>query len=335
MGAHNFFGRDSVSDAHLKEPIILLGNVRSGTSMIQRFFGLSDEVCTWFEPRTVWAYGAPARRHDRFTATDAKPHVKRYIRKRIHRYQIEHSGRRVMEKTPSNIMRVPYVREIFPETRLIYLLRNPLSQMSSSEFRWQNVLNKNQFMIRLRETPNTQLHYYAWRLLHDNFRKRILRKKHVSIWGVRYPGIYEDRKRLTIEQLIATQWVKASQTCRADLDAIEAREPGSVFRIRYEDFILDPSRHFKAMCDHVGLEISQEILDKVSSRADTYSQDKWKRLDPKVIESIKPIVESEMAVNGYEFPTKMPTEEERQAILARDALSVGGQGSTWKRPARK
>lgn len=312
----------------LKPPIILLGNVRSGTSMIQGFFGLSDEVCTWFEPRTMWAYAAPGRRHDRFTREDATPRVKRYIRNRILKYQLEHAGRRVMEKTPSNIMRVPYVNEIFPESRLIYMVRNPLSQMSSSEFRWQNVLNKNQFMIRLRETPKTQLHYYAWRLLHDNFRKRVLRKKHVSIWGVRYPGIYEDRKRLTIEELIAKQWVEASKTCSADLDEIERANPDAVYRIRYEDFILDPSKHFAEMCDHVGLGIQKSILDEVAKQADTSSQDKWKRLDPEVIMRIKPIVEDEMRVNGYEFPTEMPREEERREILSRDRLTSGGQGST-------
>ena len=317
-----------MSDSELKPPIILLGNVRSGTSMIQGFFGLSDEVCTWFEPRTVWAYAAPGRKHDRFTRDDASPKVKRYIRKRILRYHREHAGRRVMEKTPSNIMRVPYVHEIFPESRLIYLLRNPLSQMSSSEFRWQNVLNKNQFKTRLQETPNTQLHYYAWRLLHDNFRKRVLRKKHVSIWGVRYPGIYEDKKKLTIEELIAKQWVQASKTCRADLDEIERSEPGSVYRIRYEDFIYDPAKYFAQMCEHVGLGVDQQILDEVAQQADTSSQDKWKRLDPEVIQRIKPIVEEEMRINGYEFPTELPTEEERQEILSREKLSVGGQGST-------
>tara|TARA_R100000657_G_C4639420_1_gene85676 strand:+ start:227 stop:352 length:126 start_codon:yes stop_codon:yes gene_type:complete len=35
-----------------------------------------------------------------------------------------------------------------------------------------------------------------------------------------------------------------------------------------------------------------------------------------------------MRINGYEFPTELPTEEERQEILSREKLSVGGQGST-------
>tara|TARA_R110002073_G_scaffold152651_3_gene307497 strand:+ start:139301 stop:140266 length:966 start_codon:yes stop_codon:yes gene_type:complete len=318
-------------DPHKEAPIILLGNVRSGTSMIQSFFGLDESVCTWFEPRTVWAYADPGRKHDRFTAQDATPKVANYIRKRLYNYAEEHQGR-LMEKTPSNILRAPYVHQIFPESKLIYLIRHPLSQLSSSEFRWQNVLNKNQLKTRVKETPNSQLHYYAWRLFHDNFRKRILKKKHVSIWGVRYPGIYEDKKSLTLEQVIAKQWVEGSKTCRADLDEIDRVSPGTSFRIRYEDFVLDPRNHFAAMCDHVGLNVTQATLDEVQRRADNSSQDKWKRLDPKVIEDIRPIVAEEMKANGYEFPQDLPTEEDRQKILNRDNLSRGGAGSTQVRP---
>lgn len=317
-------------DQKLHPPIMLLGNVRSGTSMVQSFFGLVDGVSTWFEPRTVWAYGAPGRRHDRFDASDATPKVKRYIRKRMLGYQAEHGGR-VMEKTPSNILRAQYVHEIFPESKLIYIIRHPLAQLSSSEFRWQNVLNTGRMLDRIKETPNTQLHYYGLRLLHDNFRKRVLRKKHVSIWGVRYPGVYQDKKVMSIEQLIAKQWAEGSRVCRADLDEIDRVCPGTTYRVRYEDFVERPAEHFLAMCEHVGLDVTQSVLDEVAERADSSSKSKWKRLDPGVIESIRPIVEEEMLVNGYEFPTDMPTEEERQEVLGLSDLSKGGQGSTRAR----
>ena len=107
----------------LKPPILLIGNVRSGTSMMARLFDAHPEVTGWPEPRTVWTYADPARPHDRFDADDATPRVRRWIRRRFLAYQRRHGGLRVMEKTPSNVLRIPYVHAIFPESKLLYLIR--------------------------------------------------------------------------------------------------------------------------------------------------------------------------------------------------------------------
>ena len=312
----------------LAPPIILLGNVRSGTSMIQSFFDLVPDLCTWFEPRTVWAYADPSRRHDHFTERDATPRVKRYIRKRFARYQREHGGRRVMEKTPSNILRARYIHEIFPESKLIFVIREPLAQLSSAEFRWHNAIHASQLKRRILETPKSQLHWYASRLLIDHTRKRILRKKRVSIWGVRYPGIYDDRPHLTTEQLIAKQWSEGSRICREDCDEIESFSPGTVLRVRYEDIIADPIGAFRALCDHTGIEPTDKILSEVSSRADTARAGKWKRLGQDTIRSIEPFIRDEMRVHGYALPDALPSEEEARRVLeSTEDISQGGMGS--------
>ena len=304
-------------------PIILLGNVRSGTSMTQSFFELLDGTRGWFEPRTVWAYAAPGRPHDRFTAEDASPRVIRYIRKRFVQKQDELGGR-IMEKTPSNILRVPYVHAIFPEAKPIYIVREPLANLSSAEFRWQRPINKWQAVNRLKETPTTQIPYYAGRFFIDHFRRKVLKTKHVSIWGVRYPGVYEDRAKMPVEHVIAKQWAHGAKTAREDIAALEAQKPGTVLSIRYEDLVANPEPTFRKMCAHVGAELPDKVAAEVESRADPGRQDKWKRLDPELIRAVLPYLEEEMRENGYEPPTEMPTEEERRAILESDHLSSGG-----------
>ena len=71
----------------LKPPIFLIGSVRSGTTMFHHIFNLHDDVKSWFEPRTIWMYADPGRRHDRFTEDDATSRVKKYIRKRFLQFQ--------------------------------------------------------------------------------------------------------------------------------------------------------------------------------------------------------------------------------------------------------
>ncbi len=308
-------------------PILLLGNVRSGTSMVQGFFEQCPGVVSWFEPRTVWMYADPSRRHDRFTAEDATPKVKAYIRKRFAKQQ-QTLGGRIMEKTPSNVMRLPYVHAIFPECKLIYIVRDPLAQVSSSEFRARNAINPRHARRRVLETPKTQLHHYLWRALVDHFRKKVLRRKHVSVWGVRYEGIYDDLKRTPREEVLAKQWAACSKQMAEDIAALPE---GLVYQVRYEDLVADPATHFVAMCAHVGIEPPPEAIEQVRQTADPTRQGKWKRMDPQLIEAILPHVESEMARHGYSPPTDLPDDAERERLAA-DATSFSGPGSTRKGP---
>lgn len=301
-----------MSDRDLTPPILLIGNVRSGTSMLQSFFELCPGIATWFEPRTVWMYADPARRHDRFDASDATPRVKRYIRRRFLARQ-HAEGARIMEKTPSNTMRLPFVHAVFPESKLIYVVRNPLSQVASSEMRWQNAINRQRAWVRFLETPKTQLHYYAGKAFADHFRKRVLRKRHVGVWGVRYPGIYEDLKAIPREEVIAKQWAECSRQMAEDIAALP---DGLVYQVRYEDLVADPIAHFGPMCRHVGVEPTSEILEQVRERADPGRQDNWKRLDPELIRAMLPHLTAEMARHGYEPPDKLPDEEERRRYAA-------------------
>lgn len=283
----------------LKPPIFLLGNVRSGTSLMHDLFDLHPEVKSWYEPRTIWTYADPGRRHDRFDESDATPKVVNYIRGRFLKYQERHGGLRVMEKTPSNLLRIPYVKAIFPEAKYIYLVREPLANISSSELLWHTPIHRGKLWRRIQETPKTQLHFHAARLFVDHARIRLLRKETLSVWGVRYPGIYEDIRTMRVEEVIAKQWVACSRQARADL---EDAAPGSVLYMRYEDFVQDPVPLFEKVLRHFDLDITPVIESRLSTQVDPGRREKWRRLPQEVIDAVVPILEDEMAVHGYSVP---------------------------------
>jgi hypothetical protein len=286
----------------LKPPIILIGNVRSGTTMLQLLFGVHPEVTTWLEPRTVWTYADPRRPHDRFDERDATDRVRRYIRKRFLQYQRRHGGRRIMEKTPSNVMRIPYVAAILPESRFVYVIREPLANLSSAELRGRRGLNLRRARHRIRDTPKTQLHHYAGRFVLDHFRVIALRRR-PSYYGVRYPGFAEDAKRLSRFELIAKQWVACARQARADLARLE---PGRVIHLRYEDFVTRPVEHFQRVLDHFGLTMTTEVERALREQVDPGRQQKWHRLDPEVILRCLPILKEEMIREGYPAPDLPP-----------------------------
>src|SRR5436190_10826177 len=76
----------------LKPPIFLIGNYRSGTTIAQKLIGLHPDIATWYEPKTIWLYADPARRHDEFGENDATEKVARYIRGRFLEYQSLQAG---------------------------------------------------------------------------------------------------------------------------------------------------------------------------------------------------------------------------------------------------
>src|SRR5262245_22501738 len=100
----------------LKPPIFLIGNYRSGTTITQNLIGLHPDIVTWYEPRTLWLYADPGRSHDEFSDADATDKVSAYIRRQFLNYQLRNGGRKIMENTPSNVLRVPYVHKMFPDS---------------------------------------------------------------------------------------------------------------------------------------------------------------------------------------------------------------------------
>ncbi len=280
----------------LKPPIFLIGNVRSGTTMFHQIFNLHEEVESWYEPRTIWVYGAPRRRHDRFTSEDATKRVKRYIRKRFIKHQRSHGNRRIMEKTPSNIMRIPYVESIFPESKYLYIIREPFANLSSAEIRWKFESNWHHLWVRFLECPKTQIPHYLKRFLVDRYRHYILRKEYFSVWGVRYPGIYEDLKQISLEELICKQWVECSKQAEEDLSKMD---PSKVMRIRYEDFVEKPVEIYREVANFFEIELTKKIESQISEMVDPSRQDKWKRLDKDILRRCFPILKDEMQRHGY------------------------------------
>ena len=287
----------------LQPPIFLIGNVRSGTSMMHDLFDAHPDVQGWSEPRTLWTYADPRRKHDRFDASDATPRVQRYIRKQFLKRQIQGGGLRVMEKTPSNVLRIPYVHAIFPESKLLYIRRDPLANLSSTDLKWSNrPINRQRTLQRLQETPLTQLPWYASEFLSSQFRIRVLGKERVGIWGVRYPGIYDDLKRMTVEEVIAHQWVACVRQADEDLRTVD---PDLVMRVRYEEFVQSPIDHFERISEHFGVRMTPEFKAHVESFVDPTRMTKWKRLDPDVLRRCVPIYREELAMQGYELPEEV------------------------------
>ena len=286
----------------LKPPIIIFGNTRSGTTIVQKVMSTHPDIVGWYEPSELWLYADPGRPHDEFDESDATDNVKQYIRRQFLKYQKQHGNGVVMEKTPKNILKIPYVRAIFPEATFLFIVRNPFSFISSVEFKWQRPVTGKGIVRRLRSTPLTQLHHYVGNYIVQQYNKRILRRKYLSIWGPRYRGIHEDLKTQDQLTVIARQWAICSKKAEEDLALFDN---GQVLRLRYEDFVEDPISDLERICSHCGIEMTNHIVSAANEWVKPDRQLKWHRFDPRNLARILPELSGEMQRHGYEIPTEI------------------------------
>jgi hypothetical protein len=294
--------------SELRPPIILLGNTRSGTSVVQNVVGAHPDIEPWYEPRTLWLCADPGRRHDEFDESDASDKVKRYIRKQFLKFQKQHGNRIVMEKTPANILKIPFVHEVFPEATYLFIVRNPFSFISSVELKWQRPVSRKGIARRLKSTPITQLHHYAGRFIGDQLGKRLLRKKYLSVWGPRYRGIQEDLQTHDLLTVIARQWAECSRKAEESLACFE---PGRVLRLKYEDFVEDPLADLERICPHCDLRMTDEMVRAAKELVKSDRQLKWHRFDPLDLARLLPEICDEMERHGYEIPEQIAQAKER------------------------
>ena len=287
----------------LRRPIILLGNFRSGTTMLQRIIAKHPDVVELYEPVGLWLYADPSRNHDEFDESDATNRVKSYIRGQFLKYQQEHGGRIIIEKTPHNIMRIPYVREIFPEAHFLYIVRNPLSFISSVELKWQRPAGSKRILKRVRSTPLTQIHHYLKPFLSQQWQKRVLRRKYLSIWGPRYKGIQEDLRNEDMLTVIARQWARAARKAERDLARIDDRQ---LLRVQVRGLRWKvPIEYLHRICQHCGLQMTDAMADHVRMTVKTDRLDKWQRFDAQQLARILPELSEQMIREDYDIPEEI------------------------------
>jgi hypothetical protein len=102
---------------------LVFGCARSGTSILGELVAAHPDVKYVFEAHHVWPQvAADATGSHRLTAKHATTNVGQSIRRWID----EHGGeaRLFVEKNPRNALRIPFVRAILPEAKLVHVVRD-------------------------------------------------------------------------------------------------------------------------------------------------------------------------------------------------------------------
>jgi len=125
----------------LKDPIIIIGMARSGTTLIANMLGYHDDVNVIVEPHILWKTG------NFHIINDQEYCVKKRNIERIRKKIIYHAkGKRIVEKSPTNSLRANLVYSVFPNAKIIYLERDPVRLIASN---YNRSIKKDSFKLSI------------------------------------------------------------------------------------------------------------------------------------------------------------------------------------------
>jgi hypothetical protein len=139
---------------------LIMGCARSGTSILGELIGAHPDVKYKHEAHAIWnKAGLGENESHRLTAQHATPEVKRQIRRR---FELEKGEAALLvEKCPRSALRIPFIREVFPEAKLIHIIRDGrdvacsmLPGIGGSEWRhlkppnWKKIFEQDRGAVR-------------------------------------------------------------------------------------------------------------------------------------------------------------------------------------------
>lgn len=174
---------------------------------------------------------------------------------------------RLLEKTPKNALRVPFLLEVFPDAQFIFLHREPRANLSSMMQAW-----RAKGWITYRGLP-------GW----------------PGPWSLLLPPGYERLQGKPLEDIVAFQWRVANETILDDLESVPRERWTS---LRYEDLVANPRAEIEKLLGFMGLALDERLAQYLAkplppSRHTQTAPDpeKW-RQNEKEIERVMPQLEA-------------------------------------------
>ena len=288
---------------YLNSPIILIGTHRSGTSwLFKQVFSTHPDLAGWKEPRYVWEWGNNYKQNDVLTAEDARPEVIEHIRNRFAKFVQDQGKKRLFEKTPSNCLRIPFINKIYPEAKIIHIIRDgranfaSLADMMEGNFYRQDFLN-SRLVEMIRETPLIGIPAY-FPLITDTIASKLLKRPNKS-WGPRPEGWQEWAKKDSKNILLAKRWAATMYQCIED---VKQTNPKYYYRFRYEDLIAQPQKIMSEIVDFTELEGGQQIVADVVKTVDPSRQERWRsKISSETLAEVKPYLQPALERLGYSW----------------------------------
>ena len=278
----------------MKPLLILIGAGRSGTNIVRDTLTHLSGWETWDcdEINLIWRHGNIHHPHDIFGAELARPNVKAFIQKAFRSFQTQSNAKVVVEKTCANSMRVPFIREIFPNARFLYITRDGRDVALSAAKRWTASVEMEYLLKKLKYVPKVDIPFYGLRFVKNRLHQVQCQEKRQAVWGPIFPGMADWAKAHPLLDVCARQWAESvNEADRAFADMIDEH----YHHIKYEDFVTNPTEVLAGIMKWFDPKLLDSNFEKAVKDIHANSLYGWKgkidKFSPQALEYLSPILE--------------------------------------------
>jgi hypothetical protein len=274
-----------VAGGRLTRPIFIVSAPRSGSHLLFGVLRASSRLQTWrpSEAHEVWeADHHPSLRgwgSNVLDASDVTPSSAARIRRTF--FLVSGPRHRLLDKTPRNSLRLPFVDAIFPDAVYVFLLRDGRDNVNSLINAWRSPRYRTYELPEPHRIPGTDGRWWKF---------------------VLYPG-WRDDVDGPLEVVCAKQWsLPNSHMLRARRDLPPRRCVG----VRYEELVERPVDVVARLLDFLELPFEPVVRARAEAVATTPvnvvtppERGKWRRENPAEIEAVAGLIAPVMAELGY------------------------------------
>ena len=243
-------------------PVLIVGAGRSGTNLLASTFDAEgSRFRNLVENRYIWTYGQRDRSTDLRAAAEATPRVAGYIRSHFARQAGQGADAPVLiDKTPSNALRLPFVAAVYPDVKVINMLRDGRDNIVSRTNQWEGRLPSESSDVHPAASLRGKLRIAGDRLRHarhlhargnlplDRFPAMLTDMAPTVLahlltgqprrYAERVPGLAHIRRTAGLDVAAAVQWREVVMAA-----VTEGRRLGCdrYLELRYEDLLADPA----------------------------------------------------------------------------------------------
>jgi hypothetical protein len=260
------FGRDdaSATRTRLARPLIVVAAPRSGSTLLfetlaqaPALFTVGGESHGQFESIAALRPSINGPQSNRADATVATPAVVAELHERFRTALRDRDGHapgtaapRLLEKTPKNALRVPFLDVAFPDAHFVYLYRDFDENVASIIDGWES----GNFVM--------YPHLPGWKGLPWSF--------------LLVPG-WQDLIGADVPTIAATQWLRTQSVLLDDLDRLPRER---VHALTYREFLASPTACVRAICRFAELDWDRTLPATLPLSRHTLTPpdaNKWRR----------------------------------------------------------
>jgi hypothetical protein len=246
-----------------KNPTFIVGSPRSGTSILRRIISLHPDVTSYSEAIWVWDYRDMNSMRDHLKLSkDVSVSDANRIRWTFGLWQKLQNKPIFLNKNPRSSVRISYIKEIFPDGKIIHIVRD----------------------------GRAVVHSVITRIRRESWREKI------PLGAFCKPPNWRTIYKLPMIERHAYQWTGIIEEINRQKQTVE---PKNWLEIRYEDLCSDTEAVLDKIFSFLAIEVTPRQKEKMSELTAPLHWHWKQNIEKKDIEKMSTIMRKWLAYYGY------------------------------------